>query len=151
MQDQQKNVRNRITSFWQNQNVINKNQFCFLQDRSTTTHLLSTIHDFAKLRNSSFARDVIFLDLAKAFDSSVPHEHLLIKLYSLGIEGNLFNWLRHFLTCGKQRVVVRGTFSEWVPVASGMQGTILGPILFVSYINYIADCVSSKVKYIVWG
>ena len=82
--------------------------------------------------------------LAKAFDS-VPHEHLLIKLRSLGIVGNLINWLRHFLTCRKQRVVVRGTFSEWAPVVSGTpQGTILGPILFVSYINDIADCVSSN-------
>ena len=73
-------------------------QFGFLQGRSTTTQLLSTIHDFAKSRNSSFATDVIFLDLAKAFDS-VPHERLLIKLRSLGIVGNLINWLRHFLTC----------------------------------------------------
>ena len=72
----EKIVRNRITSFWHNLDVINKNQFGFLQGRSTTTQLLSTIHDFAKSRNSSFATDVIFLDLAKAFDS-VPHERLL--------------------------------------------------------------------------
>ena len=86
------------------------------------------------------------LDLAKAFDS-VPHERLLIKLRSLGLEGNLLNWLRHFLTCRKQRVVVRGTCSEWAPVVSGTpQGTILGPILFASYINDIADCVSSNIK-----
>ena len=139
-------VRNRITSFWHNLDVINKNQFGFLQGRSTTTQLLSTIHDFAKSRNSSLATDVIFLDLAKAFDG-VPHERLLIKLRSLGIVGNLINWLRHFLTCRKQRVVVRGTFSEWAPVVSGTpQGTILGQILFVSYINDIADCVSSNIK-----
>ena len=126
--------------------MINENQFDFLQGRSTTTQLLSTIHDFAKSRNSSYATDVIFLDLAKAFDS-VPHECLIIKLCSLGLEGNLLNWLRHFLTCRKQRVVVRGTFSEWAPVVSGtLQATILGPILFVSYINDIADCVSSNIK-----
>ena len=80
----EKIVRNRITSFWHNLDVINKNQFGFLQGRSTTTQLLSTIHDFAKSRNSSLATDVIFLDLAKAFDG-VPHERLLIKLRSLGI------------------------------------------------------------------
>ena len=142
----EKIVRNKITSFWQNQVVINKNQFGFLQGRSTTTQLLSTIHDFAKSRNSSYATDVIFLDLAKAFDS-VPHERLLIKLRSLGLEENLLNWLRHFLTCRKQRVVVRGTFSEWAPVVSGTpQGAILGPILLVPYINNIADCVSSDIK-----
>ena len=52
------------------------------------TQLLSTFHDFAKSRNSSVASDVVFLGLAKAFDS-VPHERLLIKLYSLGIESKL--------------------------------------------------------------
>ena len=110
------------------------------------TQLLSTFHDFARPRNSSVATDVIFLDLAKAFDS-VPHEHLLIKLYSLGIDSKLLNWLRHFLTCRKRRVVVRGTFSDWAPVTSGTpQGTILGPILFLSYINDIVDSVSSKIQ-----
>ena len=98
--------------------MIHKNQLGFLQGRSTVTQLLSTFHDFARSRNSSVATDVVFLDLAKGFDS-VPHERLLIKLYSLGIESKLLNWLRHFLTCRKQRVVVRGTFSDWAPVISG--------------------------------
>ena len=110
------------------------------------TQLLSTFHDFARSRNSSVATDAVFLDLAKAFDS-VPHERLLIKLYSLGIESKLLDWLRHFKACRKQRVVVRGTFSDWAPVISGTpQGTILGPILFLSYINDIVDSVSSKIK-----
>ena len=108
----------RLTSFWQDQNAINKNQFGFLQVRFTVTQLLSTFHDFARSRNSSVATDVVFLDLAKAFDS-VPHERLLIKLYSLGIESKLLNWLSHFLTSRKQRVVVRGTSSDWAPVICG--------------------------------
>ena len=131
----EKIVCDKLTSFWQDQNMINKNQFGFLQGRSTVISLLSTFHDFARSRNSSVATDVVFLDLAKAFDS-VPHERLLIKLYSLGNESKLLNWLRHFLMCRKQRVVVRATFSDWTPVISGTtQGTILGPILFLSYIN----------------
>lgn len=76
--------------------------------------LVSNFHDFARSRNSSVATDVVFLDLAKAFHS-VPNERLLIELYSLGIEGKLFNLLRHFLTCRSQRIVVRGTFSDWAP------------------------------------
>ena len=108
--------------------------------------LLSTFHVFARSRNSSAATNVVFLDRTKAFDS-VPHERLLIKLYSLGIEWKLLKWLKHFLSCRKQGVVVRRTFSDWVPVISGTpQGTILGPILFPSYINDIVDCVSSKIK-----
>ena len=110
------------------------------------TQLLSTFYDFARSRNSPVATDVVFLDLAKAFDS-VPHERLLFKLYSLGIESKLLNWLRHFLTCRKQRAVVRGTFSDWAPVLSGTpQGNILGPILFLSYIYDIVDRFSSKIQ-----
>ena len=81
------------------------------------TQLLSTFHDFARSRNLSVATDFAFLDLAKAFDS-VTHDRLLIKLYSLSIESKLLNWLRHFLTCRKQRVVVRETFSDRAPVIS---------------------------------
>lgn len=81
---------------------------------SPTSSLLLNLDFFGE----GGATDVVFLDLTKAFDS-VPHEPLLIKLYSLGIEGKLFNWLSHFLTCRKQRVVVRGTFSDWAPVISG--------------------------------
>ena len=61
----EKIVRDRLTSFWQDYNVINKNQFGFLQGRSTVTQLLSTFHDFARSRNSSVATDVVFLDLAR--------------------------------------------------------------------------------------
>ena len=134
----EKIVRDRLTLFWQDQNAVHKN-LGFLQGRSTVTQLLSTFHDLARSRNSCVATEVVFLCLTRAFDS-VPHERLLIRLYSLGIESKLLNWLRDFLTCRKQRVVVRGTFSDWAPVISGTpQGTILGPILFLSYINGIVD------------
>ena len=110
------------------------------------TQFLSTFHDFARSRKSSVATDVVFLDLAKAFDS-VLHERLLVKLYSLGNESKLLNWLSHFLTCRKQGVVVRGTSYDWAPVISGTpQGTILRPILFLSYINDIVDSFSSKIQ-----
>ena len=112
----EKIVRDRLTLFWRDQNAIHKNQFGFLQGRSTVIQLLSTRYYFARSRNSSVATNVVFLDLA--FDS-VRHERLLIKLYSLGIESKLLNWLRHFLTCRKRRAVVRGTFSDWAPVISG--------------------------------
>lgn len=106
----------------------------------------SRLDDWTKTRNSSTPTVVIFLDLAKAFDS-VPHERLLLKLNRYGIGGNLLLWLRNFLTNRKQRVVIRGTSSEWSPVISGTpQGTILGPILFLIYINDITANVKSKIK-----
>ena len=84
---EEKIVFDRMTKFWQDIDLITNNQFGFLQGRYTVTQLLSTFNnDLAKSRNLSIATDVIFVDLAKAFDS-VPHEGLLSKLKSNGIKG----------------------------------------------------------------
>ena len=75
---------------------------------------------------------MVFLDLPKAFDS-VPHERLLLKLKSNGIDGCLHAWLRHFPTGRRQRVILRGTRSNWSSFTSGTpQGTILGPFTFLT-------------------
>ena len=108
--------------------------------------LLTCYDDWAKARNRSQQTDIIFLDLSKAFDS-VPHERLLLKLQRHGIDGSLLLWIRNFLTNRKQRVVLRGTCSDWSSVISGVpQGTILGPILFIIYINDISSNITSTVK-----
>lgn len=91
--------------------IINFLIFGFLQGRFTVTQLLSTFNDLEKSQNLSIATDVIFLDLAKIFDS-VPHERLLLKLKGNGINGSLLNRPRHFRTCRNQRAVVRGTCSD---------------------------------------
>ena len=97
-------------------------------------------------RNSSKATDVIFLDLSKAFDS-VPYERLLLKLNRHGIDGPLLLWFGNFLKNRQQRVTIRGTFSTWSPVTSGVpQGTILGPTLFLLYVNDIPNVVTSSIK-----
>ena len=102
----EKIVFDRLHKFWQETGLINNNQFGFLKGRSTVTQLLSSLNDLAKPRNLSHPTDVVFLDLAKAFDS-VPHERLLLKLKSNGIDGCLHAWLRHFLTGRRQRVILR--------------------------------------------
>ena len=142
----EKIVKKRVVNFWQNLGIFNPIQFGFLEGKSTVTQLLTCYNDWASSRNKSTPTDVVFLDFTKAFDS-VPHERLLLKLKGYGIEGNLLKWFRNFLTNRQQRVVVRGTFSSWTHVKSGVpQGTILGPILFLIYVNDISSNISSSIK-----
>ena len=90
--------------------------------------------------------DVIFLDLSKAFDS-VPHDRLLLKLNRYSIDGQLYLWFRNFLTNRRQRVQIRGSYSEWSPVISGVPHvSILGPIMFFIYVNDIHNIITSTAK-----
>ena len=90
--------------------------------------------------------DIIYLDFAKAFDT-VPHERLLLKLKNCGIRGKCLNWIRAFLSDRRQRVVLRNGVSSWQRVKSGVpQGSILGPLLFIIYVNDMPDLVKSTAK-----
>ena len=91
--------------------------------------------------------DIILLDFSKAFDT-VPHQRLLKKLYNYGIRSNTLNWLSTWLTQRLQRVVVDGQQSKFVPVQPGVpQGTVLGPLMFLVYINdIICGGISSNIR-----
>ena len=89
--------------------------------------------------------DVVYLDFQKAFDK-VPHQRLLLKLKAHGIGNDVITWIEKWLTHRRQRVIVDGDISNWKSVLSGLpQGSVLGPKLFLIYINDLEDDISSKV------
>ena len=89
--------------------------------------------------------DVVYLDFQKAFDK-VPHQRLLLKLKACGVGNDVINWIEKWLTHRRQRVIVDGEISNWKSVLSGVpQGSVLGPKLFLIYINDLEDDISSKV------
>ena len=126
-----------------NEILVNE-QFGFLPGRSSQLQLLRVLDDFTKTIDSRRETDVIYLDFEKAFDS-VPHKRLIGILKQYGIKGKTLVWINEFLLTRRQRVVINDSRSEWKDVLSGIpQGSVLGPVLFVIYINSMPNTLKSK-------
>lgn len=138
-------VFNTMYEYFIANDLLIKENSGFKKNDSTINQLVHIVHNIYKGLDDKKDVCMVFLDISKAFDR-VYHEGLIFKLKQLGIEGNLLNWIRSYLTNRTQTVVLNGYKSERKIINAGVpQGSILGPLLFLVYINDIISDISSNI------
>jgi len=134
-------VKTHLLTFIHDNQLITKSQHGFLKGRSTCTNLLETLNDCSQYMNDANDTLIVYIDFAKAFDSvSVPK--LIFKLKHFGITGSLLSCINSLLRDRSQRVRVGSALSTVRSIKSGVaQGSVLGPILFVLFLNDMESCL----------
>ncbi len=132
-------VFNAMYQYFKLHGLLTERNSGFKERDSTITQLIHLCHNIYNGLDNSRDVCLVFLDVSKAFDK-VYHPALMVKLQNMGIHGNLLNWIKSYLSDRRQRVVINGVSSDLHDInASVPQGFILGPLLFLCYVNDLVD------------